>query len=93
MALGSQLPIRLAPDVEARLEQAARAAGTTKSAIIRLLAETFVDQVVKDGKVTLPLDWAELLPQRDARSSKAKDSAGQTAAAGKPTKKRKPKSE
>jgi len=70
MPLGSVLPIRLETDVEERLDGVAQQIGTTKSAIIRLLAKTFVDQVVNDrGKVTLPPNWKELLPAADARST------------------------
>lgn len=69
MALGAQLPVRLDPESEKRLERAAKLAGTTKSAIIRLLVDTFVRQVVaEDGQVTLPPNWAELLGERDARA-------------------------
>lgn len=69
MALGSQLPIRLDPETDKRLQAAAEQAGTTKSAVIRMLAKTFVDQCVTPaGKVTLPPDWHELLPARDGRS-------------------------
>ena len=69
MALGSQLPIRLDAVVEARLQAAADKAGTSKSALIRLLATTFVDQCVdSNGRVTLPPNWQDLLPSRDARS-------------------------
>lgn len=70
MPLGAQLPVRLEIDVEERLEAIASTAGTTKSALIRLLAKTFVDHVVDSrGKVTLPPDWQELLPKSDARTT------------------------
>jgi len=69
MPLGAQLPVRLEPDVEQRLEKVAEKLGTTKSALIRLLAKTFVEQAVSDdGSVHLPPDWRELLPSRDTRS-------------------------
>jgi hypothetical protein len=74
MALGNQLPIRLQQDVDRRLEKAAIKLGTTKSALIRMLATTFVDQVVQaDGSMKLPPNWRELvpnLPQSDGRSKK-----------------------
>lgn len=71
MALGKQLPIRLEPDVEKRLEAAAQKTGTTKSAIIRLLAKTFVDQVIAaDGSINMPPKWEDLLPQADGRAAK-----------------------
>jgi len=61
--------VRLEPDVEERLEKAAAKCGTSKSALIRLLAKSFVDQVVReDGTVTLPPNWADLLPPRATRS-------------------------
>jgi hypothetical protein len=70
MALGAQLPIRLEPDIESRLEQAAARLGTTKSALLRLLAKTFVEQMVgDDGSVKLPPEWKNMLPAADRRST------------------------
>ena len=70
MALGAQLPIRLEPDIESRLEQAAARVGTTKSALLRLLAKTFVEQMVgDDGSVKLPPEWKNILPAADRRST------------------------
>lgn len=70
MALGAQLPIRLEPDIESRLEQAAARLGTTKSALLRLLAKTFVEQMVgNDGSVKLPPEWRTMLPAADRRST------------------------
>ncbi len=69
MALGKQLPIRLDEHTERRLEAAAQKAGTTKSAIIRLLAQSFVEQVVKAGQVILPPNWSDLLPKADERAA------------------------
>lgn len=69
MPLGAQLPVRLDPEVEAALERIAVQNETTKSALIRLLAKTFVDQVVDDsGRVTLPPDWKRQLQKADRRS-------------------------
>lgn len=72
MALGSQLPIRLDPETDLRLQQIAQATGTSKSALIRLLATTFVNEFVSgDGTVTLPPNWNALLntlPRSDGRS-------------------------
>lgn len=71
MALGSQLPVRLEKDIDDRLEAVAKKHGTSKSALIRLLAKTFVEQVVQpDGTVTLPPDWKKFLPSADGRSIK-----------------------
>jgi hypothetical protein len=72
MAYGAQLPVRLEPEVEERLESTAREIGTSKSALIRLLVKTFVEHVVDNrGRVRLPPDWSELLgglPAADGRS-------------------------
>ena len=70
MALGSQLPVRLPPDIEDRIEKVAMRLGTTKSALIRMLAKTFVEQVVdEDGQVQLPPKWRKLLDAADGRAS------------------------
>lgn len=70
MALGSQLPVRLEPEVQERLERVAAQIGTSKSALIRLLARTFVEQMVKpDGTVQLPPQWSSVLPPADKRSA------------------------
>ena len=72
MALGSQLPVRLPPEIDVRLERVASRIGTTKSALIRMLAKTFVEQVVdEDDNVTLPPKWQRLLETADGRSSYA----------------------
>jgi hypothetical protein len=77
MALGAQLPVRLELDVEMRLETAAKKYGTTKSGIIRMLASSFVEQVVSpDGTVHLPPNWKDLLPEADQRSLKIKNQSG-----------------
>jgi antitoxin component of RelBE/YafQ-DinJ toxin-antitoxin module len=68
MAFGKQLPIRLDTDVEKRLEDAAARSGTTKSALIRLLAKTFVDQVITPSGINLPPNWSQLLPESDGRA-------------------------
>jgi predicted DNA-binding protein len=76
MALGAQLPVRLETDVEERLEAVAQQVGTTKSALIRLLARTFVDEFVDDkGRVSLPPNWKSLagLSDADERSRPSSD--------------------
>jgi len=83
MALGSQLPVRLPPDLDARLQAVAERIGTTKSALIRMLAKTFVDQVVDpDGNVQLPPKWRQLLDVADGRAKGYGRWPGQRAAAG-----------
>ena len=65
MALGSQLPVGLDLDTDSRLESIAQRPGTTKSAIIRMLAKRFVDTCVsEDGTVTLPANIQAMLNDR-----------------------------
>jgi len=83
MPLGAQLPIRLEFDVDKRLTNIANRIGTSKSALIRLLVETFVDHAIKpDGTIVLPPNWTDLLPKADARSNGNKDSTSPTANSG-----------
>jgi len=80
MAFGAQLPVRLEPGVQERLEAIAHEIGTSKSALIRLLVKTFVEHVVDPrGGVRLPPDWSELLgrlPPADRRSIEARAGRG-----------------
>ena len=73
MALGSQLPVRLEPEVEEKLERVAARIGTSKSALIRLLARTFVEQMVKSATqpASTVQEYSELL-LKAARKEKAK---------------------
>jgi hypothetical protein len=73
MALGAQLPIRLDPEVQEKFEAVARQIGTSKSALLRLLAKSFVEQVVDaEGVVHLPPDWKELLGRLPAADGRAR---------------------
>jgi len=76
MAYGAQLPVRLEPDVEERLQRIAEKSGTSKSALIRLLAKTFCDHAIQpDGSINLPPNWNALLPQADGRSRAGRPAA------------------
>jgi hypothetical protein len=59
----------LTAEQERRLKAVAARIGSSKSAIIRLLIDTFLDQCVRpDGSVILPPNWKDLLPPADLRS-------------------------
>jgi Ribbon-helix-helix protein, copG family len=69
MALGAQLPVRLDSEVEERLQSIAEKTGSSKSALIRLLAKTFTDHIFDSGgRISLPPDWQSLLKSADGRS-------------------------
>ena len=70
----ASLPVRLDTDLSRRLDRAAVQLGLTKSALIRVLVKSFVDQLeANGGKITLPLRWQE--QKRDAPSSSLKYTA------------------
>lgn len=76
MAFGAQLPVRLEPEVEKRLQEIAEKTGSSKSALIRLLAKTFTEHVFSNGKsVSLPPDWQALLEPADRRAKRSPDRA------------------
>ena len=73
------MPVRLDTDLSRRLDRAAARLGLTKSALIRVLVKSFVDQLeANDGKITLPLRWQDqkrdisASPLRYVAESKAK---------------------
>lgn len=67
----ASLPVRLDTDLSRRLDVAAERLGLTKSALIRILVKSFVDQLeANGGKITFPLHWQE--QKRDASSSSLK---------------------
>ena len=56
----ASLPVRLDTDISHRLDQAAERLGLTKSALIRILVKSFLDQLEADGgKMALPFSWEE----------------------------------
>ena len=64
----ASLPVRLDTDLSRRLDVAAERLGLTKSALIRILVKSFVDQLeANGGKITFPLRWQN--QQRDNSAS------------------------
>jgi hypothetical protein len=56
----ASLPVRLDTELSKRLDRAAERLGLTKSALIRVLVKSFVDQLEADGgRITFPIRWAE----------------------------------
>lgn len=54
----ASLPVRLDTEMSRRLDLAAERLGLTKSALIRILVKSFVEQLeANGGKITFPLRW------------------------------------
>ena len=68
MRRGAALNIRMDAEMDAELDRVASELGTSKSALIRLLARTFVDHLKKTGSLGVPVDWKALLKSSDKRS-------------------------
>ena len=67
----ASLPVRLDTELSRRLDKAAERMGLTKSALIRVLIKSFVDELeAKGGKITFPLRWQE--QKRDTPCSSLK---------------------
>ena len=81
----ASLPVRLDTDLSDRLDRVAEWLGLTKSALIRVLVKSFVDQLeASGGKITFPLRWEEqkenssslLLNVAETRASYGRKSSG-----------------
>lgn len=58
----ASLPVRLDPDEKRRLQEIAGKMRITVSALIRLLVSSYVEYYERSGgRVTLPLEWGEVL--------------------------------
>ena len=56
----ASLPVRLDTDISHRLDCAAESLGLTKSALIRILVKSFLNQLeAGGGKMALPFSWHE----------------------------------
>lgn len=56
----ASLPVRLDTDLSRRLDRTAARLGLTKSALIRILVKSFLDQLeANSGRMTLPFGWEE----------------------------------
>lgn len=63
----ASLPVRLDTELSQRLGRAAEQLGLTKSALIRVLVKSFVDQLeANGGKITFPMRWEA---QKQTRAS------------------------
>jgi len=64
------IPIRLTPQVIQRLDRAAQRLGTNRAALIKMCAQTFLDDFEKNGGVaSLPPNWRQLLRRAGANQT------------------------
>lgn len=68
----SVIPVRLSEEVLNRIDAVAEMIGTTRTALIRLCADTFAGHISKGGKAALPIDWRDILEQHDGRTRAAR---------------------
>jgi len=62
------IPVRLASAVITRLDAAAKRMGTNRSALMKFLVQTFVENMERRGMVSLPHDWEEIMRHLDGRT-------------------------
>ena len=64
------IPVRFDPMMIARLDRAAVRLGTNRAALIKMCAQTFVNDFEAHGGIaSLPPNWTELLHRLDGRRS------------------------
>jgi antitoxin component of RelBE/YafQ-DinJ toxin-antitoxin module len=65
----SQVNVRFDEMTDARLVAAAKKLGTTKSALVRHLTETFLTEIANTGSMELNINWKTKLEKADARTA------------------------
>lgn len=69
MAKGKPIPVKLAPEMIARLDAASQKMGlNNRSAVIKFCLQTFLTHFEKTGESKLPPDWREILHETDGRA-------------------------
>ena len=64
MAKEASLPVRLDEDMRKRLDLVAKKLCLTKSALMRMLVETFVKEFEANGQITMPPQWKSSKPRK-----------------------------
>lgn len=65
------IPVRLENDLIERLDRVANQIGSNRSAVIRFLVSSWVDEFERTGHAILPPNWEEILAALDGRSDPA----------------------
>lgn len=72
VAENSPIPVRLSPELIARLDDAAKKIGNTRAGIIRFCTDTFLTHFEKHGRAALPPDWEDILSAFDNRTKESR---------------------
>jgi uncharacterized protein (DUF1778 family) len=68
MASTKPIPIRLTAETIRNLDSAAEVLGfQNRTDIIKLCVKSFLQEMDRHGRITLPLEWREMLDQMDGR--------------------------
>jgi hypothetical protein len=63
------LPVRLPPEVIARIDAVAKSSGiNNRTAIIKFCVSTFLDHIEAEGKSAFPPNWKEIIKRLDGRT-------------------------
>ncbi|MFO7870041.1 MAG: ribbon-helix-helix domain-containing protein [Kiritimatiellia bacterium] len=74
MTASKPIPVKLSEGLVQRLDRVSEKTGLgNRSALIRLCLRSFLDYYEKKGKVSLPVNWREILEWEDGRG---RDGAG-----------------
>jgi len=68
VAKNSQVNIRFDDVTDAQLEQTAHDLGVSKSALVRHVTKTFLEEVRRTGALKLKPEWTRLIGDADGRS-------------------------
>ena len=74
MAKSAQINIRFDMDTDNELKRTAKALGMSKSALVRHLTRTFLDDVKRSGGLQINPDWRRMLAAAEASAQHSENS-------------------
>jgi len=71
MAKAKPIPVRLTDEIIDRLDRVAQCAHlSSRTEVIKICVASFLDYFEREGVVSLPLNWEEILRSMDGRTKK-----------------------
>ena len=68
------IPVRLSFEMIERLENAAKKMGlSSRTAVLKMCVESFLEDFEKNGVAGLPLNWRQIIHDLDGRSQRYRD--------------------